>query len=94
MEREAVSRRTSSSNRVQVDFDVEKILREIETSAEFPDGFTTQELSDVTGRSVSWCRTTLRKLINAGKAKMVGKRTTLSIDGKRYPTPVYNLIDL
>jgi len=57
-----------------------------------PGGFSTVDMRDLTGKSLDWCRKTMRDLIRGGKAIHVGHRTRKTMDGKGYSQPIYRLV--
>lgn len=56
------------------------------------EGFTTSELADSLGKSLSIVRSGLKQLVRVGRAKLVGTRPTLGMNGRHFPSPVYALV--
>lgn len=70
----------------------EEVLKEIEElSRKNPDGFTTDEMAESTGRTQNWCRSQIKALIRAKKMRMNGYKTVDRIDGLPGRAPVYAL---
>lgn len=67
-----------------------EVLRDLEAlqSAQ-PEGFTTREMMQATGRSDKWCRERLRILIGSGKVRFNGKKKIETIAGGACLTNVY-----
>lgn len=54
------------------------------------DGMTTNEFADATGRSPECCRKLIRKLLKAGKMRLVWKKN-VRMDGRPIMVPAYQL---
>jgi len=71
----------------------EEVLKQIEElSTRQPQGFTVREMSIYCGRPKSWCRKKIGQLIDAGKVRWNGRKTTTRIDGAPTTAPVYLFI--
>lgn len=76
---------------MKVSFD--ELLKEIRRlDTERPEGFTSDEMSLKTGRSIKWCREKIRELIKNKMVVLNGKVQTEAIDGKVCYSPVYKVI--
>lgn len=69
---------------------LEKQLKELnDTQIE---GFSIMEMSSALSKTTNWCRTKLKSLMVAGKAKYTGVRPATRIDGRACLVPVYILL--
>ena len=86
------NRDTKAGEMMVITYD--QVLKDIEElSQKNPDGFSTAELSDVTGHSGAWCRKHVRKLIEVGKVRYNGKKSIKRIDGATAYIPVYTFVE-
>jgi hypothetical protein len=58
-----------------------------------PDGFTTQQMAEKTGRGPEWCRVKIKQLMQQNVLIFNGKTTITAIDGRSTKVPVYKLLD-
>jgi DNA-binding MarR family transcriptional regulator len=69
-------------------------LQEAERSNQTDEGFTVQEMMEITGVSKSTVLKNLRRLIKDGKAALLqGKRSVKRIDGGDCLVPAYKLVE-
>jgi hypothetical protein len=70
-----------------------EVLRDLSDLADRqPEGFTTREMVEATGRSDQWCRNRLRILISNGTVRHNGKKNIQTISGTLFPTNVYVIV--
>jgi len=61
-------------------------------TAKSADGFTTAEMADNTGHTVTWAQTKLREAVRKGFVVYAGTRETTRVDGKPCKVPVYRAV--
>ena len=78
----------SASSGITVDAWLTELAKLGKKSAE---GFTTEEVAEQQGRSVTWVGARMRKAFRAGLVEMAGTREDIRRDGKPYWIPVYRV---
>lgn len=71
------------------------VLRELEEwsrrHADGPDGFTSEDLAQHTGRGIGWAQARVREGVRSGRVVFAGHREGVRSDGHRCWQPVYRL---
>jgi hypothetical protein len=55
-------------------------------------GFTMQQVMNSTGWGHNKARDTIRKLMQTGKVRFIGREKVLALDGLMRPVPVYGVV--
>lgn len=55
------------------------------------EGFTTEEVAEAQGKSVTWVRQQVKKAFRSGLVEMAGTRDDVRIDGRPCQIPVYRV---
>ena len=77
----------------EINITLEELSAEVEKLyGDSPEGFTTAEMADATGKSQWACSRLLRTLIKNGRAECTGRKRGKKIDGSAAWIPTYRLI--